>query len=565
MTGYFASQTTAHSRTQSSMGAPRISYEDITLASPSSTAVGSPDEEKYPGATAADYADVEHHKLALQHRLVRLARGLRHERSFKRRPVVWLVALATMAFIIGAASTSHASRRAFTQALTDRTRQAIVRAGLNTPGYTTDESRQSCDLCSDDGNDELCTKYGTNNLRAALNYEGTSTRIRRMLARAEAGQAVKIVFLGGSVTAGHNADGPENVYTARFERWWRKTYANRNTQIINAAVPATSSAFFSHCFQAVAPVDADLYVIDLGVNDPARLLDYTQTHSENLYRTLLSLPHEPAVLTLSLLALSFETIASGAGLHLPISVYHDVPVVAPRNILLPAINRKPDEMVDHFFRSPVSGKTDLRHLNSRGHKVASDLLRVYFTRQSCFLRKGSETIRGTGFWSTEDYWSQVPRLKLVSQWDNYRVDKPVLSTCKLLTARYPDSVLLPHSLDGFYAWESSPEKKYFIADEPGSTISLPFTTGAQGNVYLNIFRSATYDLGRVQCWVDGHRAHSRTLYGTWDAVTNSTASEVVYQTEDMVPPGDHLLNCELLRPTVQHPGSHFRISGIVTS
>lgn len=48
--------------------------------------------------------------------------------------------------------------------------------------------------------DPLVKEYGQNNIRLSRTYEGSSTRVRRMLAKAVSGQPIHIAVVGGSVS-----------------------------------------------------------------------------------------------------------------------------------------------------------------------------------------------------------------------------------------------------------------------------------------------------------------------------------------------------------------------------
>lgn len=65
------------------------------------------------------------------------------------------------------------------------------------PGFQS--APHSCAI-SDMLDDPLVKEYGQNNIRLSRTYEGSGTRVRRMLAKAVSGQPIHIAVVGGSVS-----------------------------------------------------------------------------------------------------------------------------------------------------------------------------------------------------------------------------------------------------------------------------------------------------------------------------------------------------------------------------
>ena len=55
-----------------------------------------------------------------------------------------------------------------------------------------------------------------------------------------AGQPIKVVALGGSVTKGHGPANPENSWVNRFFGWVNETFPHPQHQFTNQAIPAVS-------------------------------------------------------------------------------------------------------------------------------------------------------------------------------------------------------------------------------------------------------------------------------------------------------------------------------------
>jgi hypothetical protein len=62
------------------------------------------------------------------------------------------------------------------------------------------DALQSCRM-TDLPNDPLVKEYGQNNIRLSRTYEGSGTRVRRVMEKALRGEKIKIAVVGGSVSA----------------------------------------------------------------------------------------------------------------------------------------------------------------------------------------------------------------------------------------------------------------------------------------------------------------------------------------------------------------------------
>ena len=103
--------------------------------------------------------------------------------------------------------------------------------------------------------------------------------------------------------------------------WLAARFPHSKVDAVNGAVPASGSDYFSFCMKLHIPEDADLVVVELGVNDEA--LPEHEVNMENLLRGLLDLPNQPAVMLLEVVAFSQGEMAGGGyRKHLPIAQYY---------------------------------------------------------------------------------------------------------------------------------------------------------------------------------------------------------------------------------------------------
>lgn len=76
-----------------------------------------------------------------------------------------------------------------------------------------------------------------------ISNPGNLYRIKKLMARAEAGETLNIGFLGGSITQGCLASAPELCYAYRVFQWWEKTFPQAKFHYINAGIGGTTSHF----------------------------------------------------------------------------------------------------------------------------------------------------------------------------------------------------------------------------------------------------------------------------------------------------------------------------------
>lgn len=123
-----------------------------------------------------------------------------------------------------------------------------------------------------------------------------------------------------SVTKGHHIYDSE-TWISLLRDWLADRFPNTTVTGVNGAIPASGSDYFSFCMKLHIPEEADLVVVELGVNDEA--LPEHEENMENLLRGLLDLPNQPAVMLLEVVAFSQGEMAGGGHRkHLPIAQYY---------------------------------------------------------------------------------------------------------------------------------------------------------------------------------------------------------------------------------------------------
>jgi len=125
--------------------------------------------------------------------------------------------------------------------------------------------------------------------------ETADPRMQALMRKLDAGEAITIATVGGSITTGYAAQAPR-------EKGWAALLAKSlKARLVNAGVSGTDSAAAVHRLQAqVLDAQPDLVIVEFGVNDEWLDPAVRASSYESLLRRLLSAPKAPAVMVLAL-------------------------------------------------------------------------------------------------------------------------------------------------------------------------------------------------------------------------------------------------------------------------
>ncbi|GAA6007158.1 SGNH/GDSL hydrolase family protein [Rhodotorula paludigena] len=460
----------------------------------------------------------------------------------------------------------------------------------NSSAAVTPPSRAlSCEVCHLDPSNPLC-EYGYSAIRQSRAYEGSGTRLRRVLQKALRGEAIQVGVLGASVTQGHGVIPP---YQRWEDRWFEEFQHIFPSAVMHVgAVPAAGSQFFSYCFGSVVSSDLDLYLVELDINNDVSF--DTMQEDDSLMRGLLGLPQQPAVIRLSVFALLFEELARGSTSSLSTSQFFDVPVISIRNFLLPYVI-KHREAAEELFSLTSWGERDYRHISGLGHQAAADMLSLFVRKEICEAQR-HETLPPppprTGPWPVDEDLESIPELALSSSWIHPKPILPLNPICQ--STMTPLTLMVPLSHSPTFEFETWNDKSAWSSSTPGAQIRFRFV-GSR----VSIFVWATNGRGELEqspekairrreapgsalCWIedeemgaeewlakygeDGDEADSaETDY--WEV--NSHVPTYVASTSDFVEltsglePRSHILACEVSSNTTSG-GHRWRIQGIAS-
>lgn len=192
---------------------------------------------------------------------------------------------------------------------------------------------------------------------------GNLARINKVMQRALAGEAVKIAFLGGSITAGAAATSEESCYASLVYSWWRERFPASKVEYINAGVGATTSKFgVARVKEDVLKLKPDVVFVEFSVNDTNEAL-YQETF-EGLIRTILLDRCEPAVFMFN--NVFYDDGRNAQQAHNEIGAYYDLPIVSMKESLFGEIYKGSLKNTD------ISA--DNLHPNDFGHQLVAGVI-----------------------------------------------------------------------------------------------------------------------------------------------------------------------------------------------
>ncbi len=207
--------------------------------------------------------------------------------------------------------------------------------------------------------------------------QGNPERMRKLFARAEAGEALTLVFLGGSITQGCHSDTPQTCYAHRVYDWFCETFPKAQFTYVNAGIGGTTSYFGVARVEAdVLSKEPDFVMVEFSVNDTANAF-FMETY-EGLLRRILYSSKKPAVMVLN--NIQYDNGVNAQEYHNRLTGVYGIPTASLRESLYARLEKGMLEIAD------ISG--DALHPNELGHRILADVA-CYLLEQ---LYSGNELI-----------------------------------------------------------------------------------------------------------------------------------------------------------------------------
>lgn len=190
-----------------------------------------------------------------------------------------------------------------------------------------------------------------------INYLG------RIFDKAEKGEPIGIVYLGGSITQGCNASTEDKRYVNMSAKWWEEKFPQSKISFFNAGIGATTSQFAcARVEEHVLDKNPDLVFVEFSVNDEDDLF-FMETY-ESLIRRLLKNDSVKAVVMIN--NLFYDTGTNAQGVHNAVGLHYKLPIVSVRDYIFPEIYKGEINLSDYT--------DDMLHPKDLGHKMISDLI-----------------------------------------------------------------------------------------------------------------------------------------------------------------------------------------------
>lgn len=190
------------------------------------------------------------------------------------------------------------------------------------------------------------------------------------------------------------------------------------------------------------------------------------------------------------------------------------------------------------------------------HGISGDLMSAYIDLQLCEMDRIEAKFKGIVDVDKLYPLDPVPSHLLTQKWRKGHVAPKLQPRCETTDSEeYP---LIPKKNVGWRRWAWK-QKKYLIADKPGSVITFELDL-AEGHITLYYLRSSVFGLGSILCDVVGVEGTDKVIDGYWDQEYN-----IGQTTEwDGLPVGKTTLRCELLKDTADPGGgTEFRLMSLM--
>lgn len=258
-----------------------------------------------------------------------------------------------------------------------------------------------------------------------------------------------------SVSEGHGFLKRPNVYGAiPYEQLWHqlvvqelgRQFGPDQIEFVNGAKAATDSGYFEWCYPAHVGTDMDLVLIELAVNDDFSTDAFEST--ESLFRSLLSLPSQPAIILADAFALltgrGKPLQLNGGDAHAHLAVRYDIPLISIRAAALTALMADP-ELAGPWFNH------DARHIAEPFHRFLGDMVRAYLQKELCEVVAGgweAERERwGTDAehapWPGMATLGQMPKNRITESWNSVAEHAVAPPTCRLAGPEGSEAELKP--------------------------------------------------------------------------------------------------------------------------
>lgn len=316
-------------------------------------------------------------------------------------------------------------------------------------------------------------------------FRGNWGRLKRVMKKARSGQPVTVGFLGGSITQGCQASGPEACYAHLVYEWWKEKFPEAQITYVNAGIGGTTSQFgAARAKDDLLGYRPDFVVVEFSVNDENTPF-FRETY-EGLVRRICREANRPA-------AVLVHNVFYGTGINA--QAQHEA---VGRHYGLPCVSMK-----SSVYRQIAEGKLrwediapDGLHPNDGGHKLLAELIIYLLEKVYGQLKEPEETAGETE--------KELPQPMTANAYENsvrYRNG----SSIAVCDGFFVDSQKQEHITDVF--------KNGWVGENAGDSITLKVPGSG---VALQYRKSVRHPACTAYAVVDGEESAPVFLDGNFD-------------------------------------------------
>ena len=198
---------------------------------------------------------------------------------------------------------------------------------------------------------------------------GNQVRLANVMKRAEAGEAITVAYIGGSITQGSSA-GDNGCYARLTTNWFEQTFPDATINYVRAGIGATGSYIGVHRVDSdVISHDPDIVFVEFSVNDTTENTARNVNSYDSLLRKIWNADSSPAIVCIGM---TQDNGTSFQSYHYSVAAQYDLPFISYKNAILHVINQGYIKWTD------ISD--DNIHPNTAGHQVLTEIITHYLAK-----------------------------------------------------------------------------------------------------------------------------------------------------------------------------------------
>ncbi len=329
---------------------------------------------------------------------------------------------------------------------------------------------------------------------------GDDSRIRKVMRRAADGEAIKLAFLGGSITQGCLASTPEGCYAYLTYAWWKQAFPKADFTYINAGIGGTTSHLGTgRVEEDVLQYEPDFVIVEFSVNDDGNSAHFQETY-EGLVRRIVKASCEPALLLVH--NVRYDDGCNAEQIHVPVGAYYHLPSVSMKPTIYAQVE------AGNIKNRDIT--PDDLHPNDAGHALVAGVITHYLESVKQAVEEESsagiaaETASVAGE-AQDAPFGVLPRPMTANGYENAH--------------RYRNDELKPVLCEGFVKDESEQScvsdcfKKGFTASQKGDKIVFEVEGASIGVQYKKTMKGP---IPKATLTLDGDTEHAVLLDGNFD-------------------------------------------------